>query len=111
LATTYFQVVELLLDILQKKTNVTLELRHDMTSENFENVLEYFEEIDESFCKILQHCPHPSSLNAVTDIAHHLQDALEKNRLKLSTMSPSIRKSIDKRYYAMNNLYFDPKTL
>ncbi len=107
MATTYLQVIELLLDILQRKTNVTLELRHDMTSENFENVLEYFEEIDQSFSKILQNCPHPSSLTSVTDIAHHLQDALQKIQFKLSTMNPQIRKSIDQRYYAINTLYFE----
>src|SRR5689334_10074800 len=78
LAFTYVQVIELLLTVSEKKTNIMLELRREMTPENFDDVIKQFSGIDQSCRHILEHCPRPSSLNAVTDIAHHLQYAIEQ---------------------------------
>ncbi|UJR25099.1 hypothetical protein I4U23_006460 [Adineta vaga] len=86
LANTYTQIVELLLDVLSKKTEVTKELRQDLTRQNVDNIIENFTTIDQSCHSILTHCPKPSSRNAVIGIAQNLQDALEKVRSTSSSL-------------------------
>jgi hypothetical protein len=87
LAQTYTQIIELLLTVLTKKTEVAGELRHDLTIQNFDQIIEKFTSIDQLCRSILTHCPKPSSRNAVTDIAQSLQEAIEKIRLTSSTLS------------------------
>ncbi len=77
------------MNVSNKKTEVASELRQELTRENVEKIIEKFTSIDESCRSILTHCPNPSSRNAVTDIAQHLQDALEQIRLTSSTLSIS----------------------
>ncbi|CAF1145379.1 unnamed protein product [Adineta steineri] len=81
LATTYLQIVELLLNVSNKKTEAASELRQDLTKQNFDNIIEKFNSMDQLCRSILTHCPKPTSKNAVTDIAQNLQDALEQIRL------------------------------
>ncbi|CAF4434821.1 unnamed protein product, partial [Rotaria sp. Silwood2] len=56
-------------------------LGRKITPENSDNTLEKFERIDKSYREILEHCPHPSSLNAVNEMAHRLQDINENLQL------------------------------
>ena len=89
LASTYIQVVELLLNVSAKKTDVAAELRNNLTDENFNKMIEKFNSIDQLCRSILTHIPKPSSRNAVTDIAQKLQDTLEQIRLTSSTLGMS----------------------
>ncbi|CAF1535710.1 unnamed protein product [Adineta ricciae] len=86
LANTYTQIVESLLDVLTKKTEVAVEVRQELTRENADKMVEKFTSIDRLCRSILAHCPKPSSRNAVTGIAQNLQDALEEVRSSSSTM-------------------------
>ncbi|CAF1060783.1 unnamed protein product [Adineta steineri] len=87
LATTYVQVIELLLMISENKTNSTVELRRQMKAESFDDIIEKFTKIDQMCRHIIEHCPHPSSVNTVTGITHHLQEAMEQARLTSSSMN------------------------
>ncbi|CAF3554190.1 unnamed protein product [Rotaria socialis] len=80
LADTYLQIIELLLSVSSKKTDVTAELRNDLTRENFEKIIEKFTTIDQSCRSMLVQCQNPSSRDAVTDIAQNLQETLEQIR-------------------------------
>ncbi|CAF1169644.1 unnamed protein product [Rotaria sp. Silwood1] len=62
-------------------------LGHKMTVEYFDNALNKFETIDQSCRAIFEHCQHPSSLNVVAEMTHHLQDVIEKLQLASLTMS------------------------
>lgn len=86
LANTYTQIVESLLDVLDKKTEVAVEIQQDLTRENANKMVEKFRSIDQLCRSILAHCPKPSSRNAVTGIAQNLQDALEQVRSSSLTM-------------------------
>ncbi|CAF3935717.1 unnamed protein product [Rotaria sp. Silwood2] len=86
LANTYIQVIELLLNVSTKKTDVASELRHELTRENFDKIIEKFTSIDRSCRTILTHCQKPSSKNAINDIAQNLQETLEQVRLTSSTL-------------------------
>ncbi len=86
-ASTYIQVIELLLTISEKKTITILELCHEMKSQSFENFIEKFTRIDQQCRYMIEHCPRPSSLNSVTDITHHLQAAIEQVRRASLTMN------------------------
>ncbi|CAF3635257.1 unnamed protein product, partial [Rotaria sp. Silwood2] len=83
---TYIQVIELLLNVSTKKTDVASELRHELTRENFDKIIEKFTSIDRSCRTILTHCQKPSSKNAINDIAQNLQETLEQVRLTSSTL-------------------------
>jgi peptide subunit release factor RF-3 len=87
LASTYIQVIELLLNVSTKKTEVTSELRQELTVQNFDTIIEKFTSIDTLCHSVLEHCPKPSSRNAVTDIVQTLQEAVEEIRLTSSTLS------------------------
>ena len=52
----------------------------DMSPENFDNILDNFEAVDQSCRAALEHCTHPLSVNAINELSHHLQNALEKLR-------------------------------
>lgn len=78
--------------MLTKKTDVASELRYELTTANFDRVIDKFSSIDRSCREILTHCQKPSSRNAVTDIAQNLQDTLEQ--IRLSSLELSIK---DKR--------------
>ena len=95
LTTSYHQVIEVLLTISEKKTLAMSEFRREMTEEKFNTALEKLERIDQSCREINEHCPHPSSFDAVTEIAHHLQDLIEKLGLVSSTMSQSPNNNVD----------------
>ncbi|CAF1165248.1 unnamed protein product [Rotaria sordida] len=81
LATSYHEVIEVLLAVSEKKTAVISELSDKKMSKNSDNTLEKFKRIDESYRAILEHCSHPSSLDAVNEMTHHLQDIKEKLQL------------------------------
>ena len=95
LATSYHELTELLLSILEKKTTLISELGSDLTTQNFDSTMENLETIDESCRNILHRSPHPSSLRAVIEIVHHLQAAIEKFRFTASAMSLSSSKNVD----------------
>ena len=86
LASTYVKVVESLLNVLAKKTEATVQLRQNLTEANVKQVIDNFSGIDDLCRSIVEHCPKPSSRNAVTDLAHNLEEALEKIRLTSSTL-------------------------
>lgn len=89
MASTYIQVIELLLTISEKKTNTMLEFHHEKKLDSYENIIEKFTKIDHQCRYMIEYCPRPSSLNTITDITHHLQDAIEQVRLTSSTMTIS----------------------
>ncbi|CAF3571264.1 unnamed protein product [Rotaria sp. Silwood1] len=95
LSTNYHEVINVLLAILGKKTVIISELGREMTLENYNDVLKKCETIDESCRTILGNCPHPSSLDSIMEMNHHLLDAIGKLRLTLFTISPSSSKNID----------------
>ncbi|CAF1328977.1 unnamed protein product, partial [Rotaria sordida] len=92
LANTYLQVIELLLNVSTKKTDVTSELRHELTRENFDKIIEKFTSIDQTCRTVLTQCQKPSSRNAITDIAQGLQETVEQIRLTSSTLGITNKK-------------------
>jgi hypothetical protein len=87
LTSTCIQIIELLLDVSAKKTDVASEFRQDLTIENFDKLLEKFTSIDRSCRSILTDYLASSSKNAFTDIAQNLQETLEQIRLSSSKLS------------------------
>ncbi|CAF4231330.1 unnamed protein product [Rotaria sp. Silwood2] len=95
LSTNYHDVIDVLLTISEKKTVMLSEFGHGMTPDNSDNVLKNFETIDESCRTILGHCPHPSSLDSITEMNHHLLGTIGRLRLILFTISSSSNKNVD----------------
>ena len=93
LAHTYIQVVELLLTVSDKKTAVVCELRHELTNDNFDKVIEKFTSIDRLCRSILTHCPKTTSKNAVTDVTQNLQVVLDEIRVMSSALN--IKNKVD----------------
>jgi len=92
---SYHQVIEVLLTISEKKTFLLSEFGRDITQEKFDTALEKLERVDQSCREIHEHSPHPSSFDAVTDIAQQLENLIEKLGLLSSTMSQSSDNNID----------------
>lgn len=90
LATNYHDLMDTLMDILERKTFLMSELGIEMNRENYDKLLEKFETADQSCRTILQQCPHPSSTDSITDITHQIQNVIEKLRsTSLSINLPS----------------------
>lgn len=87
LAETYTQIIDLLVVLSSKKTEVMTGLRTNLSRDQLERLIEKFTSIDQSCRTILQRCPKPSSRNAATDLAQHLQEVLEEIRLTSSKMN------------------------
>ncbi|CAF3486684.1 unnamed protein product [Rotaria sp. Silwood1] len=81
LASSYHELIQILLTISEKKTAVISELGCKTTSGNSDNTLETFETIDKSCRAMLEHCSQPSSMDAINEMTHHLQDILGKLQL------------------------------
>ncbi|CAF1580862.1 unnamed protein product [Rotaria magnacalcarata] len=83
LAASYSKLIELLLNIGEKKSLVISDLGHKMISQNDRNIIGKVEALDRSCRSILQDCHHTSSLSVVNEMAHRLQDVTEKLQLEL----------------------------
>jgi predicted transposase YbfD/YdcC len=87
LTSAYTQIIEVLLNVSVKKTDVASELRQELTIENFDKIIEKFTSIDQSCRSILTDCLKPSSRNALPEIAQNLQETLKQIRLSSSQLS------------------------
>jgi hypothetical protein len=87
LTSAYTQIIEVLLNVSVKKTDVASELRQDLTIENFDKIIEKFTSIDQSCRSILTDCLTTSSRNALPEIAQNLQETLKQLRLSSSKLS------------------------
>lgn len=80
LAEIYTQIIDLLVVVSSKKTEVVTALRSNLSRDQLDRVIEKFNTIDQSCRSTLERCPKPSSRNAVTDLAQHMQEILEEIR-------------------------------
>ncbi|CAF1643806.1 unnamed protein product, partial [Didymodactylos carnosus] len=87
LAKTYLQVVELLMSVSIKKTDVVQEIQNDGTEQNIGKILEKFREIDTLCQGCITHCSRPTSQHLVTEAAQNLQEALDQVKLSQSGLS------------------------
>jgi hypothetical protein len=87
LISTYIQIIELLLEVSEKKTHVASELRQDFTLGGFDKLLEKFTSVDQSCRTILSHCQAPTSKTIIADMAQNLQETLERIRLSSTTLN------------------------
>lgn len=76
LAASYHTVVEILVNISEKKTLLLSHLCRDVTSTNCKALHKRFESIDQVCRDAFENCRHPSSLKAVNEMADHLQDVI-----------------------------------
>ena len=77
---TYIQIIELLLNVSLKKTEVASELRRDFSTENFDEILERFSSLDQSCQTILAQCHATPSKTALANVTHNIQETLEHVR-------------------------------
>ncbi len=64
-----------------------MELRQDLTIENFDKIIEKFTSIDQSCRSIFADCQTPSARHTLTDITQNLQETLKQIRSSTSTLS------------------------
>ena len=87
LAHTFLQIIELLVNVSSKKTEVAAELRQDLSVEHFDRILEQFASLDQSCRTIFTQCQASTSKTALADVANNLQDTLEQIRRSSSCLS------------------------
>ena len=87
LTSTYMQIIELLLTVSTKKTDVTSELRQDLTVKNVNQILEKFTSVDQLCRSLMTQSLTTTSKSTLTDIAHTLQETLDQIRLSSSALS------------------------
>lgn len=87
LASTYKQIIELLLNVSTKKTEALSELQQDLTLKNLKEILGKFTSIDQSCRSILPQSQSLTSQNTLSSVAQNLQDTIEQIRSSSSRLS------------------------
>lgn len=83
MASTYREIIELLLSVSTKKTEAISELREDLAIGNLNALLNKLTSVDQSCRSILA----TTSQYALTGVAQNLQETLDQIRLSSSRLS------------------------
>lgn len=73
------------MNVSAKKTNLTLELRQNLTTGNLDKIIEKFTSIDQSCRSILTDYITPTARHHFNDITSNLQEVLEQIRSSSSS--------------------------